>query len=107
LLKLGGNLGNWGLYSNLRSGFLHYDKALVPGSSTAYESTWRYALDLGGTVEYTASRNSVLRFNAGTTLIHYLQPYTDPKQAPVSVLSTEYYSFQGGPYLTTGYVFRF
>jgi len=105
--KFGRSLGNWGLYSNLRNGFLHYDKALAPGSITDYESSWRYALDLGGTVEYTASRNSVVRFNAGTTLVHYLQSYTDPKQPPTSVISTEYYSFVGGPYITTGYVYRF
>ena len=106
-LKLGPTMGRLGLFFNLRNGFIHYDKALVPDSSSSYESTWRYALDLGGTVEFYASRNSTLRLNAGTTLIHYLQGYSDPKQPPTSVLSTEYYSFQGSPYLTTGYVFRF
>ncbi len=106
-LKLGPTLEHWGLFFNLRNGFIHYDKALVPDGSTSYESTWRYALDLGGTVEFYASRNSTLRLNAGTTLIHYLQGYADPKQPPTSVISTEYYSFQGSPYLTTSYVFRF
>ncbi len=106
-LKLGRTLGNWGLFSNVRNGFIHYDKTLAPGSSSAYESAWRYALDFGGTVEYSASRNSTIRFNAGTTLIHYLQDYADPNQPPTSVLSTQYYSFRGSPYLTTGYVFRF
>jgi hypothetical protein len=105
-LKLGPTLDRWGLFFNLRNGFMHYDKTLVPGS-TSYESTWRYALDLGGTVEFYASRNSTFRLNAGTTLIHYLQGYADPNQPPTSVLSTQYYSFQGSPYLTTGYVFRF
>ena len=106
-LKLGGSRGNWGLFSNVRNGFIHYDKTLVPGSVSAYGSTWRYALDFGGTVEYSVSRNSTIRFNAGTTLIHYLQDYADPNQPPVSVLSTQYYSFRGSPYLTGGYVFRF
>ena len=106
-LKLGPTLDRWGLFFNLRNGFIHYDKTLVPDNSSSYESTWRYALDLGGTVEFYASRNSTLRLNAGTTLIHYLQGYPDPKQPPTSVLSTEYYSFQGSPYVTTGYVFRF
>jgi hypothetical protein len=106
-LKLGPTLDRWGLFFNLRNGFIHYDKAFVPDNSSSYESTWRYALDLGGTVEFYASRNSTLRLNAGTTLIHYLQGYPDPKQPPTSVLSTEYYSFQGSPYVTTGYVFRF
>jgi len=106
-LKLGSTLGKWGLFSNIRNGFIHYDKALVPGSTTAYESTWRYALDFGGAVEYSATRNSTFRFNAGTTLIHYLQSYSDPNQPPTSVISTQYYSLRGSPYLTSGYVFRF
>lgn len=105
--KFGRSIGKWWFYSNLRNGFIHYDKALVPGSLTSYESVWRFALDLGGTAEYAASRNSVIRFNAGTTIIHYLQPYSDPKQPPVSVISTQYYSFQGSFYVTTSYVFRF
>jgi len=105
--KFGRSLGNWGIYSNLRNGFIHYDKALVPGSSTVYESVWRYALDLGGSIEYAASRRTVLRFNAGTTFIHVLQPYSDPKQPPVSLISDQYYTFAGSAYLTTGYVFRF
>ena len=105
--KLGPTVSNWGFFFNLRNGFIHYDKTFVADTSTTYESTWRYALDLGGTVEYYASRNSAIRFNAGTTLIHYLHSYADPLQPTVSVLSTEYYSFRGSPYLTTGYVFRF
>ena len=105
--KLGRTLGNWGVFANIRNGFIHYDKTLVPNSSSAYESTWRYALDLGGTVEFYSSRNSTFRFNAGTTLIHYLEGYPDPNQPPTSVISTQYYALRGSPYLTTGYVFRF
>jgi hypothetical protein len=60
-LKLGCTSGNWGLFS---------------------KSAWRDALDFGGTVEYYASRNSTIRFNAGTTLIHYLQYSADPNQPP-------------------------
>jgi hypothetical protein len=106
-LKLGRTLGNWGLFTNVRNGFIHYDKTLVPGSSSTYENTWRYALDLGGTVEFYASSHSSLRLNAGTTLVHYLEGYADPNQSPVSVISTQYYSLRGSPYLTTGYVLRF
>ena len=106
-LKLGRTFGRWGLFSNVRNGFIHYDNALVPGSSSSYESTWRYALDLGGTIEYSPSHHSTFRFNAGTTVIHYLQAYTDPQQPPTSVLSTQYYSFKGSPYIASGYVFRF
>jgi hypothetical protein len=96
-LKLGPTLDRWGLFFNLRNGFIHYDKTLVPGSSTSYESTWRYALDLGSTVEFYASRNSTLRLNAGTTLIHYLQGYTDPSRPPTGVLSTQYIPSRAAP----------
>jgi hypothetical protein len=106
-VKLGSALHSWGLFFNVRNGFIHYDKALVPGSSSSFESTWRYALDLSGTVEWYFAPHSALRLNAGTTLIHYLQGYPDPNQRPISVLSTQYYSFRGSPYLTTGYAFRF
>jgi hypothetical protein len=106
-LKVGRALGNWGLFLNLRNGFIHYDKTLVPGSTSSYESVWRYAVDLGSTLEFYASRNSSFRINVGTTVIHYLQSYPDPNQPPTSVLSTEYYSFRGSPYFTTGYVIRF
>jgi hypothetical protein len=106
-LKLGRTLHNWGLFANVRNGFIHYDKALVPGSYSAYESTWRYALDLGGTVEYYPSRKSTFRLNAGTQLIHYLQSYPDPNQPLTSVLSTQYYTLQGSSYLSSGYVYRF
>jgi hypothetical protein len=106
-LKLGSTRSNWGLFSNIRNGFIHYDKTLVPGSSSSSESTWRYALDLGGTVEYYASRNSTFRFNVGTTLIHYLEGYPEPDPRPTTVLSAQYYTFRGSPYLTSGYVYRF
>ncbi len=106
-VKFGPTLGRWGLFFNARNGFIHYDNTFVAGSSSMYESTWRYAIDLGGTVEFSLSRNSTLRLNAGTTLIHYLEGYTDPDQFPVSVISTQYYSLRGSPYLTSGYVFRF
>jgi hypothetical protein len=32
-LKLGPTLERWGLFFNLRNGFIHYDKALVPDNS--------------------------------------------------------------------------
>jgi hypothetical protein len=106
-LKLGSTMRSWGFFVNIRNGFIHYDKALVPGTYSAYQSTWRYALDVGGTVEYYASPHSTFFLNTGTTLIHYLQPYSDPNQPPSNVLSTQYYTFQGSPYLCSGYVYRF
>jgi hypothetical protein len=64
-------------------------------------------LDLGGSVEYYASRRSTIRFNMGTTLVHYLTGHPDPQQPPVSVLSDDYYTTVGSFRVTSGYVYRF
>jgi hypothetical protein len=105
--KVGPQFRSWGAFARVRPGFIHYDKTLVPGSVVNYESTWRFALELGGTAEYYASRRSTLQFNIGTTLVHYLAAYPDPRQPPVSVLSTDYYTYQGNFLISSGYVFRF
>lgn len=106
-LRVGRPFRSWGVFSQLRPGFIHYDKTLVSGTSTDYESATRFALDFGGSVEYYATRHSSIRFNLGTTLVHYLTGNADSNQPPVSVLSDEYYTFQGNFHLTGGYIFRF
>lgn len=106
-VKIGHTARTWGIFTGVRPGFLHYEKALVPGTTDNYESTTRFALDLGGSVEYYASRRSTFRFNLGTTFIHYLTGRPDPKQPPVSVLSQDFYAMQGSFRATTGYLFRF
>jgi hypothetical protein len=106
-LKVGHSFRSWGVFSQVRPGFIHYDKTLVPGSTTDYESTTRFALDLGGVVEYYASRHSTFRFNIGTTLVHYLTGHPDPNQPPVNVLSSDYYATQGNFRLSSGYIFKF
>jgi hypothetical protein len=106
-VKIGNQGHNWGLFSQARSGFVHYSKALAPGTSSDYESTTRFAIDFGGTVEYYASRHTTIRLNVGTTLIHYLTGMTDPRQPPVSVLSSEYYVYQGNFHLSNGVIYRF
>ena len=106
-LKIGHSFRSWGLFSQVRPGFIRYDKTLVPGSSADYESAMRFALDLGGSVEYYASRHSTFRFTLGTTLVHYLTGQPDPMQPPVTVLSSDYYATQGNFYVASGYAFRF
>lgn len=105
--KVGPQFRSWGVFAKARPGFIHYDHALVPDRNTDYESTTRFAIDLGGVAEYYVSRRSTLRFNIGTTLVHYLTSYPDPKQRPVSVLSSDYYIYQGNFRISSGYVFRF
>jgi hypothetical protein len=105
--KVGHTARSWGVFTQLRPGFVHYEKTLVPGSSSEYEDATRFAFDVGGSVEYYASRHSTIRFNVGTTFIRYLTGRPDPRQPPVSVLSDDYYATQGNFRATTGYVFRF
>jgi len=106
-VKVGHTARSWGVFTGVRPGFLHYEKALVPGTADEYESPTRFVLDLGGSVEYYASRRSTIRFNLGTTFVHYLTGRPDPKQPPVSVLSEDFYAMQGSFRAVTGYVFRF
>jgi hypothetical protein len=106
-VKVGHTARSWGVFTQLRPGFIRYDKALVPGSSDDYEDVTRFAFDVGGGVEYYASRHSTIRFNMGTTFIHYLTGRPDPRQPPVSVLSDDLYATEGSFRATTGYVFRF
>jgi hypothetical protein len=106
-MKIGWTSRSWGIFSQIRPGIIHYDKALVPGSLAAYESTTRFAFDLGGTVEYYASRHSTFRVRMGTTLVRYLTDHTDPMQPPTSVLSDQFYALQGNFYLSSGYLWRF
>jgi hypothetical protein len=106
-VKVGRTGRSWGVFTQLRPGFVHFEKSLVAGSTTDYESATRFAFDFGGSVEYYASHHSTIRVNVGTTLIHYLTGQPDPKQPPVSVLSSDYYTTLGSFRVTSGYVFRF
>ena len=106
-LKIGYTSRLWGLFTQVRPGFIHYDKTLVPGSGTSYESATRFALDLGGVLEYYPSHHSTLRLKMGTTLVRYLQGYPDPEMRNVTVLSDQYYSVQGNFQVATGYQYRF
>ncbi len=106
-LKIGHTAKSWGIFSQVRPGFIHYEKTLAPGSSSVYISSTRFVLDLGGSIEYYASPRSTLRFRMGTMLVHYLTGLQDSNQPPVAVISDQYYSLQGSIYLSSGYVFRF
>jgi hypothetical protein len=106
-VRVGRTARSWGLFTQVRPGFIHFDKPPAPESSTDYQNATLFAFDLGGSVEYYASRHSTIRFNMGTTLVHYPTGRPDPNQPPVSVLSGDYYVTRGSFRVTSGYVFRF
>jgi hypothetical protein len=106
-LKAGRRFGSWGLFAQARPGLIHYEKSLVPKTQDRFESVTRFAFDLGGTAEYSASKRSLIRFRLGSTFVRYLQDYPDPNQPPVGVLSSDVIATQGNFYATTGYLLRF
>ena len=106
-VKVGRTSRSWGVFTQLRPGFIHYDKTLVPETLNDYESTTRFAFDVGANVEYYVSRHSTVRFNVGTTFVKYLTGRADPKQPTTSVLSDDFYAMHGSIRVTSGYMFRF
>ena len=107
-LKLGRTFGRWGLFTMC---------AMASSITTRHVSPGQFLF----VREHLALRSRswwhhrVLcfsPFHLPFQCRHYgdslsLQAYTDPKQPPTSVLSTQYYSFKGSLYLSSGYVFRF
>ena len=106
-LKIGRPFRSWGVFGEVRPGWVHYDTPLGHASNGSYLSTTRLAQNFGGTVEYYPSKHSALQFNLGTTLVHDPTPYSDPLQPPVSVLSKQFCNFHASLDVATGYQFRF
>ncbi|MGA7412705.1 MAG: hypothetical protein WBW33_19660 [Bryobacteraceae bacterium] len=104
-VKAGYRWHSWGLFAQVRPGFMYYSKALVTGSENDYASTTRFAGDVGGAIEYYAAKHSMLQLSVGTTLIHYLTDHPDPNQRPTTVLSDQYYYLQGNFHIALGYQF--
>ena len=103
-LKLGPTLDRWGFFFNLRNGFIHYDKTLVPGRSFL-----RKHLALGSR---SWSHRRILRLRAIPLSVSMAAPpsFTTSRAIPIPISRPPAFSphaFQGSPDLTSGYVFRF
>jgi len=58
--------------------------------------------------EYYPQHNTILRIDAGTTLVRYLTNRSDDQRYPLgSHLSTQYWVTQGNPQFSTSYIVRF
>jgi len=76
-IKAGGRSKRVGVFGKARPGFIHFDS--VPGFGCVVGSTscpppikqTVFALDLGGVLEYYPSPKTVLRFDAGDTIIYH------------------------------------
>lgn len=98
---------SWGLYFKLRPGFIYYDKTLTAESAGDFTNATRFAFDVGSIFEWYATAHSVLRVDAGTTVVRYLTGRDDPRQPPGNILSTEYIVSQSNFQLAAGYTYRF
>jgi hypothetical protein len=88
------------------AGIRLFSKTTSFPTSHEFVSLSRFAVDCVTIIEMKASKRSALRFDAGTTLVRYLQEL-DPRQAPVSVIPPTYIATQGNFQVATGYIYRF
>ena len=58
-----------GVFLKARPGFMHFHGARSPGVSV--NGTTKFALDLGGVVEFYPSKRTVVRIDVGDTIIFY------------------------------------
>jgi hypothetical protein len=106
--KLGHQGQTWGIFGKVRPGFIYYENAWTGGETPKYDSLSRFALDTGGVVEVYPSRRSTIRFDVGTTLVRYLQDYSNPRLSQIgSLQSTQCYTTQGNFQISSGYTVRF
>jgi len=107
-LRMGEHFRHFGLFGKVRPGFIYYQSAMPGGGDFTPTSLTRFATDFGGVFEYYPAHNSVLRFDAGTTVVRYLANHPDPTPYPLgSRLSTQYWVTQGNLQISTSYTYRF
>jgi hypothetical protein len=92
--KLGKRFEKVGLFAKARPGFIRYSKgdfgqrggciAVFPPPLGCFDSVGRthFAFDLGGVVELYPSKRTVIRFDAGDTIIHFSERNVAITQAP-------------------------
>jgi|SRR5436190_4748722 len=81
-VKAGKRLENFGLFAKARPGFVHYSRgdyqftgpciAVFPPPIGCYQPVGRtsFAIDLGGVFEYYPTKRTIIRFDAGDTVVH-------------------------------------
>lgn len=67
-LKFGKKIGRWGAFVKARPGFTHFGGGVFP---TRLTQLTKFALDLGGGLEYDFAPKLGLRFDVGDTKIYY------------------------------------
>ena len=67
--RFGGDSPKVGVFFKARPGFMRFLGARQPGSSV--NGTTKFALDLGGVLEFYPSKRTIVRIDAGNTTIFY------------------------------------
>jgi hypothetical protein len=105
--KIGRSFRSWGVYWQIRPGFIRYEPVPGPGAKEQFDTAVRFVFDLGGVIDYYASRSSAIRFQLGTNLVRYAVGPDRHVLMLDSMISSDYVATQGNFYLGGGYVFRF
>jgi len=107
-VKLGARFNRFGVFGKVRPGLIYYQQAIPGGGDVMPNSLSRFVTDFGGVFEYYPQHNTILRIDAGTTLVRYLTNRSDDQRYPLgSHLSTQYWVTQGNPQFSTSYIVRF
>jgi hypothetical protein len=107
-VKMGERFRKWAIFGKIRPGFIYYQEAMPGGGVHTPDSLTRFAWDFGGIVELYPVRNTIWRFDVGTTMVRYLSDHPDPRMSPINDLrSTQYIVTQGNFQISTAYVYRF
>ena len=81
-VKAGKRFDSLGLFAKARPGFVHYSRgdyqssggcvAIFPPPIGCYQPVGRtnFAIDLGGVFEYYPTKRTIIRFDAGDTMVH-------------------------------------
>ena len=95
--KVGKRFENVGVFAKARPGFIRFEKGdyfqpggcptVFPPPLGCYRpvATTNFAIDLGGVLEYYPSKNTVIRFDAGDTIIRFDTRIAAADQAPPRV----------------------
>lgn len=104
-VKAGRRFRRVGLFAKARPGFLSFSKAISSGLGDfdlRLSRRTHFNVDVGGVVEFYASRKVAVRLDAGDTIIRYAGENIEGALSPISTAFTRH-NFQFG----AGMVFRF
>ncbi len=112
--KIGKRFEKWGLFGKVRPGFLSVDRvaSLIPGQQLpnvpnfTIERENFFTLDAGGVLELYPSRRTVVRFEAGDTVVRHPPQFTQVSIFDPTVVLVRPAKFKHNFQFTAGVAFR-